>query len=232
MSNADRLRSGPGLPMSDRLVDIGPVEQHAPSASSQPSPTRPCQWIRRGTIRYTQQGVAFQNSNSAPPDSSRVTHFEIKIVPTSVLRTFIVRHRLPKIPLHGTGAPHRAPTSVRTFTSAAKMRQTQVPSDMVVCCQHKKPTTNPPLNLKTDPYPPSSYYKPVLINIFSNSNLPSTYKHELLRDRPAHAHTADHYNPRSRLAGHPLAPFIILPQPPQDAQDLGTTLEPSHGRGL
>jgi hypothetical protein len=31
MSNADRLSSGHGLPMSDRLVDIGPVEQQAPS---------------------------------------------------------------------------------------------------------------------------------------------------------------------------------------------------------
>jgi hypothetical protein len=27
MSNADRLRSGHGFPMSDRLVDIGPVER-------------------------------------------------------------------------------------------------------------------------------------------------------------------------------------------------------------
>jgi hypothetical protein len=42
--------------MSDILVDIGPVEQQAPSTSSQPSLAHLGQWIRRGTIRYTQQG--------------------------------------------------------------------------------------------------------------------------------------------------------------------------------
>jgi hypothetical protein len=53
-----------------------------------------------------------------------------------------------------------------------------------------------------------------------------------MRDRPAHAHAADQYNPRSRLAGHPLAPFLTVPQPPLAEHDLGTQLEPSHGRGL
>jgi hypothetical protein len=91
---------------------------------------------------------------------------------------------------------------------------------MVVCRQHTQPTTNPPLNPTTDPYIPTSYYKPNLVNMSSNSNLPSTYRQALLRDRPAHAHTADHYNPRSCLAGHPLAPFLTAPQLPPVAQDL------------
>jgi hypothetical protein len=67
MSNADRLRSWLGLPMRDKFVDIGPIEQHAPYTSSQPSLAHPGQWIRRGTRRYTQQGAAFQNSNYIPP---------------------------------------------------------------------------------------------------------------------------------------------------------------------
>jgi hypothetical protein len=67
MSNADRLSYGHGLPMSDRLVDIGPVKQQAPSTSSQPSLAHPSQWIRRDTRRYTQQGAAFQNLNFVPP---------------------------------------------------------------------------------------------------------------------------------------------------------------------
>jgi hypothetical protein len=66
----------------------------------------------------------------------------------------------------------------------------------------------------------------------SNSNHPPTYRHLLLRDRPAHAPTADHYNPRTSHAGRPLAPLNVVPQPPPAAQDLGTVLEPSHGRGL
>jgi hypothetical protein len=53
MSNADRLRSRPSLPMSDKLVGIGPVEQHAPSISFQLSLDHPGQWIRRHNRRYT-----------------------------------------------------------------------------------------------------------------------------------------------------------------------------------
>jgi hypothetical protein len=53
MRNADRLRSGPGLPLSDRPVDIGPVEQHAPSTCALPSLAHPGQWICSDTRRYT-----------------------------------------------------------------------------------------------------------------------------------------------------------------------------------
>jgi hypothetical protein len=79
MSNADRLRSRHGLPMSDRLVGIGLVEQHAMSTSSQPSLAHPGQWIRSDTIRYTQQGATFPKFELCPPDNPRATHFEIKI---------------------------------------------------------------------------------------------------------------------------------------------------------
>jgi hypothetical protein len=82
MSNADRLRPGLGLPMSDRLMVTGPVERRAPTTSPHPSLAHPCQWIRRHTRRYTEQGAAFNNLNSlhmkasAPPTSQshRVLH--------------------------------------------------------------------------------------------------------------------------------------------------------------
>jgi hypothetical protein len=43
MSNADGLRLGLGLLMSDGLVVIWPVVQHAPATSSQPSLAHPGQ---------------------------------------------------------------------------------------------------------------------------------------------------------------------------------------------
>jgi hypothetical protein len=86
----------------------------------------------------------------------------------------------------------------------------QITSDPVVCRQHTEPTTTPPLDPTIDPHTSSPFYQPNSVNISSNLNLPPTYKHVLLRDRPAHARTADNYNPRS----------------------LGTALEPSLGRGL
>jgi hypothetical protein len=91
---------------------------------------------------------------------------------------------------------------------------------------------NPPPNPTTNPHTSTTHYQPILVNMSLNSNLPPTCKHVLLRDRPAHAHTVDHYNPRSRLAGHPLAPFNTVPQPPPAAQNLGTALKPSVGKGL
>jgi hypothetical protein len=46
--------------------------------------------------------------------------------------------------LHGYGALHRAPTSVRTLVSAAPERKTHVSQTVVVCRQHTFTTTNPP----------------------------------------------------------------------------------------
>jgi hypothetical protein len=223
MSNADRLRSGHGLPMSDRLVDIRLVEQEAPSTSSHPSLAHPNRWIRSDNIRYTQQGAAFQNSNYVLPTALAPPTSKSKYIPATVLRTLTIRHRLLKPPLHGTGALHRAPQSVRTFTSAANIHQTHVPLDLVVCRQHTQParnhTTNPTL-------------KPNVVNVSSNTNHHPKYGHTLLRDRPANAPTADPYNPRTYHAGHPLALLNVVPQPPPSAQDLDTALEPSLVRGL
>jgi hypothetical protein len=42
----------------------------------------------------------------------------------------------------------------------------------------------------------------------------------------------DHLNPRSRLVGHPLAPFLTAPQLPNADHGLGTPMEPTPGTGL
>jgi hypothetical protein len=125
MSNADRLRSRHGLPMSDILVDIGLAEQHAPSTASQPNLTHPCQWIRSDTIRYTQQGAAFRVLKIVHPTSIAPPTLKSKRLPTSILRTDKSNQRLQNPPLPGGGAPHDAPPSVRTFTSAVDTLQTK-----------------------------------------------------------------------------------------------------------
>jgi hypothetical protein len=73
---------------------------------------------------------------------------------------------------------------------------------------------------------------PRLFNMSSTSIPPLTYRHTPLRDRPGKAPTVDPYNPRSYLAGHPLALLNTVPQPPPSAQALGTALEPSPAKGL
>jgi hypothetical protein len=64
------------------------------------------------------------------------------------------------------------------------------------------------------------------------SNLPESYKHVLLRDRPAPQFADDHLSPRSRLVGHPLAPFLTVPQLPTADHGMGSPLEPAPGVGL
>jgi hypothetical protein len=173
----------------------------------------------------------YPNFEFCPPDSSRAPPIlKSKHVPTSVLRTSKIRHRLQNFPLHGGAAPHRAPPSVRTFTSAANIQQTQVPSDLVVCRQHTQPTTTPPLNFTTNLPTSTPNNKPSSVTMSSTSNLPPTYKQMLLRDLPAHALAADQYNPGRRLAGHPLAPFLNVTKPPPAEHDMGTALAPSHGQ--
>jgi hypothetical protein len=141
-------------------VVIWPVAQRAPATSPHPSLAHHGQWIRSHSRRYTQQGAAFRISNSVPPTALAPPTLKSKHVPTSVLRTYKIRHRLQNSPLHGTGAPHRAPPSVRTFASAANIQQTQVPSYMVVCRQHTKSTTTPPLKPTTN-----SLNKPYTTNL-------------------------------------------------------------------
>jgi hypothetical protein len=94
MSNADRLRSGPSLPMSDRLVDIGLVELQTPSTSSQPSLAHPSRWIRSDTRRYTQQGAAFRVLKIVRRTALATPTLKSKRVPTSIQRTDKSNHRL------------------------------------------------------------------------------------------------------------------------------------------
>jgi hypothetical protein len=143
MSNADRLRSGFGPPLSDRLVDIGPVELQAPSTSPHPSLAHPGQWIRSDTRRYTQQRAAFRVLNFISPTAIAPPTSKSEHVPAIVLRMNNHTPRLQKAPLPGSGAPHRAPPSVRTFPSAARIQQTHVPSGLVVCRQHTQSTLKP-----------------------------------------------------------------------------------------
>jgi hypothetical protein len=160
MSNADRLRSGHGLPMSDRQVDIGPVEHHAPSTSSQPSPAHPRQWIRRDTKRYTHQGVAFQNSNSVSPTAPALPTSKFNNVPISMVRTLAVRHRLQKnrstgpahniAPHRASGRPHPPPISTKprsypTKSCAANTRNLPRPHLSTPRMTHvpSHPTTTP-----------------------------------------------------------------------------------------
>jgi hypothetical protein len=173
MINADRLRSGHGIPMSDILVDIvGPVERHAPSTSPHPSLARPGQWIRSDTRRYTQQGAAFRVLNFISPTPIAPPTSKSEHVPAIVLRKNNHTPRLQKTPLPGSGAPHRAPPSVRTFPSAANIQQTQVPSGMLVCRQHTQPTRKPTRKHSTNPLDSFPYSESRLIDMSSTSNPP------------------------------------------------------------
>jgi hypothetical protein len=129
MSNADRLRSRLGLPMSERLVDIGLVEQHGPSTSSQPSLAHQGQWIRSDTRRYTQQGAGFPYSNYVPPTALAPLTSKSKYIPATVIRTLTIRHRLqkktpPTGPAHHT-APLRASGRSRLPPASTKPRSHQ-----------------------------------------------------------------------------------------------------------
>jgi hypothetical protein len=107
MSKADRLRSGLGLPMSDRLVITGPVGRRAPISFPPPSLAHPGQWIRRHIRRYTLQGAAFRGLNFVSPTALAPPTSKSEYVP-AILRTLTIRHRLQKPPSTGP-ARHTAP---------------------------------------------------------------------------------------------------------------------------
>jgi hypothetical protein len=231
MSNADRLRSGFGLPMSDRLVITGPVGRQAPITSPNPSLAHPCHWIRRLIRRYTLQGASFTNLNlihlkeSAPPASHppRVLH--------PILRHPYESDRLQNSPPHGVGAPPRAPPSVRTSTPDARRKQTHVPSHLVVCHQHTLTISTPhPTPTHILHNPDIEYYPSTAMSL--PSFLPDSYKQVLLRNRPALLFVDDHLSPRSRLVGRPLAPFLTAPQLTIADHGMGSPLEPTPGTGL
>jgi hypothetical protein len=66
------------------------------------------------------------------------------------------------------------------------------------------------------------------------SNLPESYKHvmHVLKDRHAPQFADDHLSPRRWLVGHPLAPFLTVPQLATAAHGLGSSLEPAPSVGL
>jgi hypothetical protein len=64
------------------------------------------------------------------------------------------------------------------------------------------------------------------------SNLPDSYKHVLLSDRPAPVLADDHLSPRTRMVGHPLAPFLTAPQLTNAADGHGSPLETAPNTGL
>jgi hypothetical protein len=153
MSNADRLRSWLGLPMSDKLVVIGPVGQRAPATSPQPSLAHPCQRIRSHNKRYTQQGAAFNNLNSVPQIASAPPASKTYRILHSVLRFPSEHHRLQKSNLHGYGAPHCTHPRVRTFTPDAN--KTKPMSYQIWSCaaNTRKPLRPHPLLTRTTSHP-------------------------------------------------------------------------------
>ena len=158
MSNTDRLRFGPGLPSSARLVDRA-AEQRVPFTSPHPSLAQNGQWIRSDTRRYTLKGAASRDLNCIPPtaiapSTSKTTH-----VPVKVLRHTKKTHRLQKVSSPVGGAPHRAPPSVRTSLSAANIHQTQAPSDLVACSQHVNDSQTPTLKATPTSYTPLQHSK-------------------------------------------------------------------------
>jgi hypothetical protein len=133
-----RLRSGLGHPMSDKMVDTRPVEQHEPSISPPLSHAHPGQWIRRHNIRYTLQGAPLSFFNHAPPTMTYapLTSNSHRVPPT-VLRPSNIPHRLQENPSHNTTrhtAPNRdsgrsslprtnnKPMSHQTWSCVAKTR--------------------------------------------------------------------------------------------------------------
>jgi hypothetical protein len=107
MSNADRLRSRPGLPSSDRQVDRA-VEILAPSTSPHPSLAHQGQWTRSDTRRYTLKGAAFRDLSFISPTAIAPPTSKSEHVPAIVLRKNIHTHRLQNAPPRAA-ARHTAP---------------------------------------------------------------------------------------------------------------------------
>ena len=153
MSNTDRLRSGPGLPSSARLVDRA-AGRRAPFTSPHPSLAHNGQWIRSDTRRYTLKGAASRDLNFILPTATAPSTSKSSQVPVKVLRHTLTPHRLQKASSPVGSAPHRAPPSVRTSLSAANIQQTQVPSGLVACSQHVNDSQKPTTKAKHNSYIP------------------------------------------------------------------------------
>jgi hypothetical protein len=132
---------------------------------------------------------------------------------------------------HGCGVPPRAPPSVRTVTPDAHGKQTQVPSHLVVSPQHTPTTPIIPSTHTHNLHTPDIVYHPST-TMYLPSNLPESFKHVLLRDRLAPQFADDHISPWSRPVGHPLAPFLTVPQLPTVHHGMSSPIEPAPGVGL
>jgi hypothetical protein len=157
MTNAGRLRSGRGLPMSDRLVVIGPVGQRAPATSTHPSLAHPGQWIRRHRRRFTQQGATFHNLNSVPETASAPFHKHI---------VYYTRYYGPppstiaykNLPSTGTAhhiAPFRAPGTSHPTLTRNKSRSHQT---LLCAANTRQPLRPHPLLTPTKFHPPQALF--------------------------------------------------------------------------
>jgi hypothetical protein len=126
------------------------------------------------------------------------------------------------------GWPTHAPTADHHILRSPHAGRPLAPLNFVL----QPPPTAQDLGTASEPSTKNYTLKPNLVNMSPNSNHPPTYRHMLLRERPANAPTADPYNPRSYHVGHPLALLNFVLQPPPSAQDLDTALEPTPVRGL
>jgi hypothetical protein len=231
MSNADRLRPGLGLPMSDRLVVTGPVERRAPTTSPHTSLAHPGKWFRRHTSLYTQQGAAFntfeftsQEKLLRHPLHSHIVYYtryygtpSSQIAYKTIPPTAAAHRRAPLRASKRLHPPHakNKPIPHRTWSCAANTRRPLQPYTLL---------THNLLKPNIVYYPSTTMSLP--------SNLPESYKHVLLRDQPAPQFADDHLSPRSRLVGHPLAPFLTVPQLPTADHGMGSPLEPAPGVSL
>jgi hypothetical protein len=216
MSNTDRLCSGLGLPMSDRLVVTRPVGQRAPITSPQPSIAHPSQWIPSLTMRYTQQGAAFHHLNSvhhkasAPPASQHIVYYTryYGTPPSSITYktlppTDTAHHHAP---LRASGRSHPTPTNNKPMSH---------PTWSCAVCRKHTPTTSIILLTHThnlhNPY--IVYYQSTTTSM--PSNLPECYKQVLLKDRHAPQFSAEPsptqpYITHSYSNSHTLTLLLIL----------------------
>jgi hypothetical protein len=93
-------------------------------------------------------------------------------------------------------------------------------------------TTNQTSTLTTNPLVPLALVHTTPTTMSMTYTLPKSYRQVLLRDRHAAQFTDGHPSPRSRVAGHLLAPFLTVPQFLSVDKGMDTTMESSPGRGL
>jgi hypothetical protein len=199
MTNADRLRSWPCLPSSDRLVDRA-VELLAPSTSPHPSLAYQGQRIRSDTRRYTLKGAAFGDLNFISPTAIAPLTSKSEHVHDIVLRKNKHNHRLQNAspprkvarhiaPLRASGRPCPLPTSTKLKSHRAWSRATNTRNTLKNLLEN--PQLTPLVLSSTQNHARSLCPRPLL---------PPTCKQALLRDPPDHGRYTDLCNPMNQLA--------------------------------